>query len=310
MTLVITSCTNRKKHTPTDDLCVSHLNRGTLEQTVCQWVDTINAQENQYASQDLYIGRSIKETQAAAHLLSTEPYIISAGMGLIKSSDNIPSYDLTIQTGTASTIQSKIVEPIFPYEWWSELNKKLNKKNPIANLINAHPNEIVLIACAEVYIKLIEKDLETLSLENLNRIRIFGPQHPKKFPQSIQNIIMPYDQRFDGPDGPIRGTRTDFAQRALLHFSKEIWINEPYPDALENHYALVNNLMNKMRKPEIVKRIVLNDNEIIELVPKMWARAKGKSGRMLRVLRDQELVACEQQRFSNLFKKAKERFSL
>ena len=310
MALIITACTNRKRYAPAENLKAENLPRGTLEQTVNLWIECAQAEGSRYLAKDLYIGRAIKDSLKAATLFKTEPYIMSAGMGLVKPDDKVPSYDLTVQPGSSNSIQSKIVEPIFPNEWWDELTLQFKTPTPIAKLVDENPQEIILIACAEIYAQLIDKDLKTLKHDDIKRVRIFGPQHPEKLSEQIREIIMPYDYRFDGPDGPLRGTRTDFGQRALLHFSQEIWPKIPLIKANQDHHNKIKALMSNMRQPEKVSRTSLSDTEIIELVPNMWERANGKSSLMLRVLRDQELVACEQGRFASLFKVAKERFSL
>ena len=49
----------------------------------------------------------------------------------------------------------------------------------------------------------------------------------------------------------------------------------------------------------------MSDEEIIKKIQQLWDKADGKSNKMLRVLRDEESIACEQGRFSRLFKLAK-----
>jgi len=310
MALIITACTNRKRYAPAESLKAENLPRGILEQTVSRWIECTQAAGARYFAKDLYIGRAIKDSLTAAALFGSEAYIMSAGMGLVKPNDKVLSYNLTVQPGSSNSIQSKIVEPISPNEWWDELSHQFETPTPIAKLVNENPQEVILIACAEIYAQLIDKDLKTLGHDDLKRVRIFGPQHPENLSEGMRGTIMPYDYRFDGPDGPLRGTRTDFGQRALLHFSQKIWPKIPSIGANQDHQNEIKRLMTNMRLPEKVSRISLSDNDIIELVPNMWERANGKSSLMLRVLRDQELVACEQGRFASLFKVARERFNL
>ena len=50
----------------------------------------------------------------------------------------------------------------------------------------------------------------------------------------------------------------------------------------------------------------LDDDEMKIIIKKLWSRADGQVGRMLRVLRDEEKIACEQGRFATLFREVKE----
>ena len=49
----------------------------------------------------------------------------------------------------------------------------------------------------------------------------------------------------------------------------------------------------------------LSDDEILKVIDAHWDKAKGQSGLMLRVLRDDLNLACEQGRFKHLFHAAK-----
>ncbi|MGF6923880.1 hypothetical protein OKW28_008077 [Paraburkholderia sp. 40] len=56
-----------------------------------------------------------------------------------------------------------------------------------------------------------------------------------------------------------------------------------------------------LKKPVIPVRERKTDSEILALLRKNWDRFDGTSARLLRFLRDEALVACEQSRFRNLW---------
>ncbi len=310
MTLILTSCTNRKRYQPEPHLDTLNLPRGTLEETASNWISRRNKADTHYEAGSLYVGRPMKDARNAAQQINTSPYIISAGMGLISILDAIPSYNLTVQSKSQGSIQKKIIEPIRPMDWWRALNTALDRKNPVAGLVKIHKRELTLIACPEVYAQMISDDVLTLNDEDISTIRIFGPRTPDNFPVRFRNLIMPYDERFDGPDSPLPGTRTDYPQRVLLHFVKDILPGSSSRDDITVHRDSIEKRMETMRRPALIRRTPLNDEQIIHLIRNCWETAEGKSSKMLRVLRDREKVACEQGRFANLFKLAKERHSL
>ena len=118
---------------------------------------------------------------------------------------------------------------------------------------------------------------------------------------------MPYDDRLDGVKSEMKGTRSDFPQRAARHFVNSIWTNSKRAN-YENHAQLVEEALRKMGRPTpIPERVRLNDNQIEQLMIELWDYADGKVGRMLRILRDEKKVACEQKRCSEIFKRAKNR---
>ena len=54
-------------------------------------------------------------------------------------------------------------------------------------------------------------------------------------------------------------------------------------------------------RPTNAPRTRKSDSEILNLIHRRWRRVEGRSGRMLRLLRDEEMIACEQGRFRRLF---------
>ena len=310
MVLIVTSCTGRKRFETPPHLDVSNLPMGNLKMVSEKWVASCKTEVTLYPPKRLYIGRPMVDARRACNLANSDLNIISAGLGLISDHNRIPSYNLTVQKQSPHSIQTKIIEPIEPKQWWEYLNIAQQKKNPVANLVSNNKGQLVLIACPKNYAKLIEDDLLTLEKSDFERVRIIGPKTYENFPKQIQKIILPYDNNFDGPDSPIPGTRTDFAQRALLHFVKEVLNRQTQQKDLDFHFNYIRNLMKEMRPPKQIARTTMNDDQIVLIIKRCWGRAEGKSGKMLRVLRDQENVACEQSRFAKLFKIARERYNL
>jgi hypothetical protein len=309
-TIVITTCSNRKRVKPSNFLRARSLPVGDLQSISKEWNDRISNAPDRQVPADLYCGRGFREAENAAKKLKTKPLVISAGLGLLSSDCEIPAYDLTLSPYSLDSVFTRIAEKITPSEWWEAIALAQKKKHPISSLVATKPKSLVLIACSGNYTNLISNDLMNLKETDLSRVRLFGPKKLKGIPEAIRPLIMPYDERFDGPSSPLPGTRGDFAQRVMCHFAEHVARPPKDLHKPERHAELIEEILNGWKYPRQVTRIKKTDDEIIDLVANLWPRAQGSSGRMLRVLRDQEMIACEQGRFASLFKIAKERYSL
>ena len=87
------------------------------------------------------------------------------------------------------------------------------------------------------------------------------------------------------------------AQRALRHF---VHILRGHILPLDSAREQVRLAMNALVKPTVPKRERKSDAEIAELIEQNWARLNGSGAALLRYLRDEALVACEQSRFAML----------
>ena len=308
--VVVTTCTNRKRVRPARGLQARSLKCGLVGDVARQWADKIRTAPSQANAIDLYCGRGFQEAVNTSSANDMPLFVISAGLGIVSVDQQLPSYDLTLANGSSDSIQKKVVEAILPTDWWHAISTALGRKMPVADLVQDYRKQRVLIACSEIYAQMIARDIEMLPESDQRRIRIFGPRDPSRLPSVLHPFIMPYDERFDGANGPLRGTRSDFPQRTLRHFVELLMPRSLIADDPESDAALIRESHKKWAWPDIPIRRKMSDEQIMEMVPKFWEQARGGSARMLRILRDQELVACEQRRFGMLFKLAKERYAL
>jgi hypothetical protein len=148
--------------------------------------------------------------------------------------------------------------------------------------------------------QLVAEDLITAPSSRLSKVRILGPRSPDALPRSLRECLMPYDDRFDGPDGTVRGTRSDFPQRVTQHFVEQI-LSKSRLQSRSKHAEKVRNYLETMRLPISLARQKITDEEVVEIIKKHWDDVSGSSSRMLRLFRDDLMIACEQKRFSILF---------
>ena len=115
---------------------------------------------------------------------------------------------------------------------------------------------------------------------------------------------MPYDDRLDGADSPIRGTRGDFAARALRHFAT--YIVEGGDDrAVDVHARAVSAAINEWQLVGRFDRVRHDDDALRQFIAVHWHAANGSSSKVLRIFRDDLGIACEQGRFAGLVRQVR-----
>jgi hypothetical protein len=155
----------------------------------------------------------------------------------------------------------------------------------------------VLLAVPSAYLGLLARELADLSEADIARLRIItSPHGASTLPARLQSTVMPYDERLEGLEA-YAGTRSDFPQRALRHY---VAVLEGHSLPLEAARQQVSEAMTALRKPVLPERQRKTDEEIMALLRKNWARFNGSATPLLRFLRDEALVACEQSRFRSL----------
>lgn len=295
--IVVTNCTNRKR---VGDVAVTLSTAsmvGPLPSVAARWGRAIRETRPSIQAQDIYMGRAFSEARRVTAMLGGALHIVSAGLGVVSAEEQIPSYNLTVADGVAS------LKPLLaqlgkrPRDWWSALTTELGEQRSIRALLECNPDALVLFALTGSYIALVEEDLASLTREQFGRVRIITSDHGQSLvPPQARHVVLPYDDRLEGSS--YAGTRTDFPQRALRHFVEMLSGHKlPIDDAKE----VVSAAMFALKKPVIPVRERKTDSEILMLLRKNWHRFDGASTQLLRYLRDEALVACEQSRFRNLW---------
>ena len=116
-------------------------------------------------------------------------------------------------------------------------------------------------------------------------------------PGHLVNCVMPYDDRLESVRS-YAGTQSDFAQRALRHFVETLGAASlPLGEARSMVSAALAHRPRKLRS----MRKRMSDDEIRQVLTAQWAQHEGRSTRLLRYLRDEACISCEQKRFSRLW---------
>jgi hypothetical protein len=254
---------------------------------------------------DLYCGRAFRQAEQAALHARAGFFVVSAGLGLVPASSSVPSYSLTIASGSADNVLRRVSPAPSPAQWWDALKRSSPFATSLADAVGSHRGPI-MIALPGMYLELVGEELASLPSRTRSRFRVFTLNPASAIPEALRPFVLPYDARFDGPDAPLPGTRSDFAQRSLAHFVEAVLAYHPKAD-FDGHAEGVEKLLSGLRRQSTPVRTRQSDGEIISLIHRHWSAARGQSSRMLRLLRDDLGVACEQGRFRTLFLAARQR---
>jgi len=308
---LLTTCTNRKSRETDFDLCASSLPSGNMHETLSIWGESLHRDRNMVPAKELYSGRGFSEVRKTVEKNNLDLWIISAGVGLIPGNKLVPPYNLTVTPFKKNSIQPRLssTEKFNPSKWWSNINCKLHDTpTPIYDLISKNIDTYFIVSLSKTYLELICEDLFLLHDQHKQRIRITGLNSSELLPVPFKKLWMPYDYRFDGPQSPNPGTRSDFPQRVTRHFIEEVFTHNTLATPYE-HAKTVSKILTPMPFPVKIKRTTLSNEAIKQIIIDRWNDAKGSGSRMLKIMRHEENVACEQSRFADLYRQIKLRMT-
>ncbi len=301
---VITNCSSRKRDIGVAPLVPTLSLTDSISDLASSWLQQVHGSQIRVESSNLYQGRSIAECRMVSRTTAAEFFIVSAGLGLVHSDDLVPSYSLTISEGTGSIHKWLSAQGLGSTDWWRSLNQASGSPYPISKMINAQTaTSMHLIALPSSYLEMIAPDLALVRDSQLQTLRLFtSVAGSKALSTRLQSTVMPYDERLEGIINH-NGTRSDFPQRALKHFVTVLKGHElPLSVAKER----VVKCMTEAIKPPVPRREKVTNERISELIRNNWNSQEGSAYKLLRFLRDEAKVACEQSRFSGIWRTIKE----
>ncbi|ANM09216.1 hypothetical protein AMK05_CH00787 [Rhizobium sp. N324] len=300
----LTACTQRKRFTPSPFLCARNLTGGAFQDVLDAWKGRLAEVESSSRAKDLYCGRSFAEARKAAQIAKADLHIVSAGLGLIHFEQPVPSYDLTVSKGSPDYILGKLNDDKTESDWWSALGgaKALHE-------VFDRTECLIIIALPSPYLRMIAPFLSELPESTCKRIRIVGGRDARGLRPILESARLPYDDRLDGPQSFLRGTKSDFASRALRHFAEVVLSKAPLETA-ETHAKQVELALAAWRPPVTKVGVRVSDTDLKSVLREHWYRAGGRTTKLLRLLRDEMNIACEQKRFARLAAEVREERTL
>jgi len=288
---VVTSCTQRKSG-PVLMASDRLLDGGSVADLGRQWRALISADCIRYPVHALYKGRSVLDAASVASHLCGKWYVVSAGVGLVSSERSVPAYECTVAEGSPLASQLTRLKAT-ARDWWNEIT--VDESRPLARLIAANPT---LLALPSSYLEMVYDDLDSISVESAEGLRIFTSKvGVQKLPSHIVQCAMPYDDRLESLAG-YAGTRSDFAQRAMLHFVRSLGGEKL---SMNEARESVSSALDCLPWPVRSRGVRKTDDEIKAVLKEQWANYSGRSTLLLRYLRDDAKISCEQRRFSRIW---------
>lgn len=304
MPLVITTCTNRKRRPVASELHAGGLPRGELAEVASLWGERLTQATATYPADALYGGRSFRDSVVAANKAGARLLVVSAGLGLIDAGAQIPSYACTVLDGAQDSISARVLGGFSKAGWWRELSRVSPHAVGLPDVAGGSEG-LILAALSDGYIEMMLAEFMALPEARQEDLRLFTRAPKERVPPQLHPFLMSYDDRLDGPDSPIRGTRSDFAARALLHFVDHVLMKGDQRSAAQ-HADAISLAMESWRAPPVFSRQRLTDEEITRLMHDHWAQVGGSAAKLLRLFRDELGIACEQGRFAALARQVRE----
>lgn len=291
----VTICTNQKRVRATDGATPSALRNSPLPDLAAQWRSTIDALPAWGVSRSLYAGRAFGLVRDISAAHAGRMFVVSAGLGLVDDETALPAYGLTVSSNHPESIADKALGPFDASAWFDHL---LQGPYSVAwDAVFRPRGGRVLLALSRPYAMMIGPSLAGLPAGDRSRLRIFGAGISQSLPEQIASCVLPYDARLDAL---LPGTKSDFAQRALVHFVRHV---AEGPGNWERDARAVREALGGIQAPLRPVRTTASDAALLELI-RARLTPRASASRLLRQLRDEDQIACEQGRFAKLFREA------
>lgn len=292
--VVITICSHRKTRRPMRSSTPLTIPRGDQNAVAKAWLAKMREVPSLTQAIDFYAGRAFGLAAETATLAGARMYVLSGGLGIVPSSRPIPVYGLTVSANQAQSIATRVMGDFDPAAWFSSLLQGAHSDT--WKDVAGRKSGRILVALSRSYAEMAGPSLASAPPRMLERLRIFGAALENVLPQTLHQAIAPYDERLNAI---FPGTRSDFAQRAMLHFARSV--AEKASSSRGDDFALVNAALKNLKLPRQVVRPRLTDKEILAIIRKRLRMQSGAAFK-LSALRHEEGIACEQSRFGRLYR--------
>ncbi len=293
---LVTICAQQKRFKPSPEATPAALRQAALSDLAAQWRVVIKSRKAAAVASDLYAGRAFGLARDTARHLDCRLYVISAGLGLVAGETQTPAYGLTVKPNAPESVQAKVQGSFSAAGWFAEMLAGSCSTGWADVFGRGHGP--VLVALTRAYAEMVGPSLADLPQRHVDRLRLFGAGLQSVLPERLHAAIIPYDGRLDTI---FPGTKSDFAQRAMVHYAEKV-----AHQSADRDYAnrLLSEALAKVNHPVRPVRQTAQDGNLLALI-KTRLTPKASASRLLRQLRDEDGIACEQGRFARLFREAK-----
>jgi hypothetical protein len=311
---LVVTCASRKTFPVSAELMLRSLRELEIEDRFAEWRKRLEqTAEKKVLASELYAGQHwyiAQQLTSAADLsgLKAELWIASAGYGLIKSTSLLAPYAATFSIGQADSVNNGLNSGASPKEvalaWWKMLGgwrgPSPGTVRQIWQLARDEPEAPLLVVVSDAYFSAIREDLKRArnSLRSSDGLCIISAGADRE--NGLTENMLPCDARLQQVvGGSLTSLNVRVARKILLE-AKE-WpiqasvLSRKYEQFLS---SLGVDVMKRDRKR-------LNDSEVRTYISNMLkVDSKVKASPLLQRLRD-EGFACEQSRFSSIYREVK-----
>ncbi len=314
---VIVTCTKRKTVAVPEGLKLRCVRRAPIEKKSALWckrlvasrADSIPARQL-YSGDHWSIARSM-ESVTTSHGNSVRLWIASAGYGLISMDSLLKPYSATFSRDHPDSISQKTTNDncASVYQlWWASMTQSniVHSSGPrtIKEIVADSPNTPLLVIASENYLLALEKDLQAslLQLNDSDLLSVFSAGC--KSLKRLTGHLVPYDARMQhAVGGALRSLNMRVALMALVSCRR----SRPTYSVFRKKLAYL------MRaQPELTKfdRRPIADAEVRQFILRELNKdSAARHTPLLRKLRDNGR-ACEQKRFTRLFREVQEQINV
>ncbi|WP_145743027.1 hypothetical protein [Variovorax beijingensis] len=182
-------------------------------------------------------------------------------------------------------------------DWWETLNSEFGRSQPIASLVRRSDGP-VLIALPEPYVRMVSRDLISLSTSQQSKLRLIVARNTR-VPNELQPCVLRYDERLAGLATAPGGANSYFPQRALGHFAELLSRHRHGDVDIATHRRWVEADLARAKPIEVPKRSVQTDLEVFRWIKNVDPLSTRSVTALLRAFREAGR-ACEQNRFRRL----------
>jgi len=301
---LITNCTSSKSSKLKHDVNIKDIS-GDAHSPSKQWLNKLKKQKDLVAAIDVYVGDHWSKVYEIYNL-NHPIWVVSAGYGLIPAKRAVSSYNATFNGNNENSVSRFYSGETLTDKniiWWNEINLKKKPQTkpigPIEELYKNNPSDIFFIVLPPNYLKVLAPELHKLitsGIINSENTFIFSSKQTLK--PLLQNLFF---QAKDDFCEQLGGSRISLNIRLASKILKELTLERAVAPQVKKIY---NDMLTNSAPAERFNRKKMTDedvgnfimNELLSMTLK-----ESSASKVLRILRDKGM-ACEQKRFSNLYK--------
>lgn len=309
---IISTCTNQKRGSARDDLHLGTFAGRFYRDSAKAWVEALAANQIGIPARELYAGSHWQEsiaceTSAKDLGLDAELWVLSAGYGLISSSEITTPYAASFAAGSDSIQNLNWPAGYTPgqkaREWWTLLHR-YRKREGLGRFASLSKNKTpLLIILSQEYYNAVEPEIIDLISAGVNLLIVSAGLYRNMNSASpvVRPHILPFSDSFKQVDNYLNKTNVSLNARLAT------WLVRNHHEAVlrgvESVVPILKNISDQLPPMERKDVNRMSDDEVLEFIARDYSETLNSATKLLRRLRGTEKMSCEQKRFGTLFRR-------